>query len=263
MAAKGFPLLTAFGIDTQIRVIALVGGGGKTSLMYALAHEMVRAGKRVVSTTTTRIFPPASAESPCLILSEADPELEELPSSISRFGHVTVGRNILGVGKLEGVSEATIARCCEAADWVLVEADGAARKPVKAPESWEPVIPGFTDLVIQVVGLDCLGKPATDEWVFRLERFLAVTGLAKGQLISPESIGRLLGHEEGGLQGAPKRAKLAAFLNKLDLMDDPGRIDAVAKAVAMSAGDRISRVVAGTVRGSISGTTYTVSRVGE
>jgi probable selenium-dependent hydroxylase accessory protein YqeC len=99
--------------------------------------------------------------------------------------------------------------------------------------------------------------------VFRLERFLAVTGLAKGQLITPDAVGRLLGHEEGGLQGVPRGAKVEAFLNKLDLMDDPGRIDEVAKAVAVSAGDRISRVVAGTVRGGVSATTYTVSRVRE
>lgn len=263
MTAKDFPLLTAFGIDDQIHVIALVGGGGKTSLMYALAGEMVRARKTLVSTTTTRIFPPESRQSPCLILLSGDPDLKELPSSISRFRHVTVGQSLLSVGKLEGVTDATVAHCSEVADWVLVEADGAGRKPVKAPEAWEPVIPQITDLVIPVIGLDCLAKPATEEWVFRLERFLAVTGLIKGQLITPESLGRLLGCTEGGLQGVPERARVVPFLNKLDLMDSRSRIDEVAEAVVMSAGDRISHLVAGTVRGGIRTAIYGVSPVND
>ena len=40
------------------RMTALVGAGGKTTLMYALARRMADAGRRVVCTTTTKIFPP-------------------------------------------------------------------------------------------------------------------------------------------------------------------------------------------------------------
>ena len=39
------------------RVIALVGGGGKTTTMYALAREAREAGKTVIVTTTTHILP--------------------------------------------------------------------------------------------------------------------------------------------------------------------------------------------------------------
>ena len=70
-----------------------------------------------------------------------------------------------------------IARCLDLADKVIVEADGADGRPIKAPEDWEPVIPTFANLVIPVVGLDCVGKPASEDWVFRIERFLALTGL--------------------------------------------------------------------------------------
>ena len=41
------------------RMTALVGAGGKTTLMYALARRMADAGRRVVCTTTTKIFPMA------------------------------------------------------------------------------------------------------------------------------------------------------------------------------------------------------------
>lgn len=39
------------------RVTALVGAGGKTTLMYALAASTVAAGEKVICTTTTKIFP--------------------------------------------------------------------------------------------------------------------------------------------------------------------------------------------------------------
>ena len=37
-------------------VVAMVGGGGKTTAMFRLAREMVDAGGAAITTTTTRIF---------------------------------------------------------------------------------------------------------------------------------------------------------------------------------------------------------------
>ena len=37
-------------------VVTLVGGGGKTTLMFALATDAARAGWRVVTTMTTHIY---------------------------------------------------------------------------------------------------------------------------------------------------------------------------------------------------------------
>ena len=39
-------------------VISLVGAGGKTSLMFKLAHELSKTGEPVLTTTTTKIFEP-------------------------------------------------------------------------------------------------------------------------------------------------------------------------------------------------------------
>jgi probable selenium-dependent hydroxylase accessory protein YqeC len=166
VSAKSSALLESFGIVAETRIIALVGAGGKTALLYALARELQRKGRTVVTTTTTKIFPPTRSQSPCLILLTDDPALRTLPAQLLDVGHVTVGRSILfPVMKVEGVEEPIIELCKKAADHVLVEADGAAGRPIKAPEEWEPVIPRGTDLVIHLVGLDCLGKPVADDWV--------------------------------------------------------------------------------------------------
>ncbi len=52
-------------------VIALIGGGGKTSLMFQLASVLADAGKKVLTTTTTKIFTPNQSQSPKLVLGDS------------------------------------------------------------------------------------------------------------------------------------------------------------------------------------------------
>ena len=52
-------------LDLRAReVISLVGAGGKTTLMFRLAKELVLTGEKVVTTTTTKILEPSSEETP-------------------------------------------------------------------------------------------------------------------------------------------------------------------------------------------------------
>jgi len=251
MSRHDTSLLECFGIPLAVRTVALVGGGGKTSLMYALARELAQRGTRVVTTTTTKIFPPREEDSPCLVLLEDDPELQRFPAKLIQHGHVTVARAIgQASGKLEGVSEDTLRAILESAECVLVEADGAAGRPIKAPEPWEPVIPSNTDLVIPVVGLDCLGEPASRQWVFRLERFLAITDLPGGAAIEPEAVVAMITHAQGGLKGVSDTAAVVPFLNKLDLLDEADAVDRIAYGIFQET-LRIKRVVAGRLKGGI------------
>jgi probable selenium-dependent hydroxylase accessory protein YqeC len=245
-------LLQCFDIDSTIRSVALVGAGGKSSLMYALAQEMVARHEKVVTTTTTKILPPKSDESPWLILLEDDPELTSLATHLSEWGHVTVAQSLdHSSRKLQGVSADTIKRCLDVAVRVLIEADGAAGRPIKAPERWEPVIPDFVDLVIPVVGLDSIGKPATEEWVFRLERFLSVTGLGPGEIIKPNAVGRLLSHPEGALRGVPRTARIVPFLNKLDLLKSGADEKETVEAIITAANALMRRLVVGKLKGEV------------
>jgi probable selenium-dependent hydroxylase accessory protein YqeC len=242
-------LLASFGIDLSTRIVALVGGGGKTSLMYAIARIMQERGHRVVTTTTTRIFPPTASQSPHLFLVEQDPQLSSLPEKIAQWGHVTVGRSVTRAsGKLEGISDSVIHTCATYAEWVIVEADGAAGRPVKAPETWEPVIPAGADLVIPVAGLDCLGKPASEGLVFRLSRFLRLTGLDQGDIIGPDHLAMVLTHREGGMKGVEAGTTVVPFLNKLDLLPDTTLLEESVRQIFQRA-SCIQRVIAGCLHG--------------
>jgi molybdenum cofactor cytidylyltransferase len=110
---------------------------------------------------------------------------------------------------------------------LLIEADGARQRNVKAPAEHEPAIPAWVDQVMVVAGLGALGAPLDEENVHRLERFAALSGLALGQKITVEALVRVLGSMNGGLKNIPERAKRALFLNQADtplLQSQAGRI---------------------------------------
>ena len=177
--------------------------------------------------------------------------LRGLPGGLREFGQVTIGNSIdLSTGKLTAIDADCIERCLESADHVIVEADGAARRCIKAPEAWEPVIPPCVDRVVAVVGMDCLGKAVSDESVFRRERFTEITGLDRGDIITPMSVARLLAHPEGGLKGVPTSADLLVFLNKMDLVEDEQALRETVAAVLHLGAERVCGVVVGQLKGA-------------
>ncbi|HQO79103.1 MAG TPA: selenium cofactor biosynthesis protein YqeC [Thermodesulfobacteriota bacterium] len=197
-------------------VISIVGSGGKTTLMYILARELSDKGKRVITTTTTKIFPPHPSQSSRLLVSDReDVLLNKTHELLQQEKHLTLAEGFVGQ-KLKGVSPTLINRMYEQeiADAIIVEADGARQCPLKAPNETEPVIPSSTTLTVPVVGLDGIGKPNTEEYVFRPHYFSQLTGIKEGELVSAESVSRVILHPEGLRRGTPEKARVLPILNK-------------------------------------------------
>lgn len=138
------------------RLVALCGAGGKTSLLYALGRAWRLKQEKVVLTTSTHIqseMPPG-----CALWDRPD-EADLL--SIWRAGFTPVAGRRLG-RKLQGPSDQMWTILRAQADRILVEADGAARHPVKYPAVWEPVIPQYTDRVLVLAGLGALDQPVRE-----------------------------------------------------------------------------------------------------
>lgn len=203
-------------------VVSFTGGGGKTTAMFCLAQELVSAGWQVVTTSTTRIFSTQTRLAPChLRLDQLTYLPFELAAALAVHRHVVVtGPTDEIQDKAPGVPAATVEAMSRMAgvDAVLVEADGARMRPLKAPADHEPVVPACTTILAPVVGLDVLGQPLTEAHVHRPARVAALTGLGPGDPISPEIVARLLGHAQGGLKGRPTGARVTPLLNKLDLL---------------------------------------------
>ena len=199
-------------------VIAFVGGGGKTTAMFLLAHELKALGKKVLVTTTTNIGVPEPGQCDITML-EGCTDLGEL-ATLPAGTIVCLGGGLLHVEicKVRSVEPSFIDEL-HASGWfdcILVEADGAKRKPIKAPADYEPVIPESTTAVIGVIGLDSLGKDVSEENIHRCKLFCACTGKKPGEPIDRESIIRLITSENGLFKGAPAASQKVVLLNKAD-----------------------------------------------
>jgi probable selenium-dependent hydroxylase accessory protein YqeC len=243
-------LKQAFDIE-QGEVISLVGAGGKTTLMFALARDLAATGAAVITTTTTRIFEPSASETFLLLERDEERIIELLLRELHSHRHITLGtERFLSEGKVKGVSPelVTVLADLEQVSYVIVEADGAARKPVKAPNATEPVIPQNTSLVIPVVGIEALGRRLTEDNAFRPEIISRLTGLQLGRIISADVVATLMTHPEGIIKGSPAHARIVPLINKMDLDKGLSKSEDLASKILDKRHPQIERVVLGRVQ---------------
>ena len=179
-------------------VISVVGAGGKTSLIFAWAHELAAAGKNVVITTTTHMYRPERMEEDGIrIVVSDDPERPDKvmapPAEV-----------------LDGLRET--------ADVVLIEADGSRRMPLKWPADREPVIPDYTDVTVCVAGLSALGRRTADV-VYNAE---GLPDVLKRETADMNLIHAIVSSRDGGQKGV--RGDFRVFMNQVD--DDIDRLAA-------------------------------------
>ena len=106
---------------------AIIGSGGKTTLLKNLAQQYRAEGKTVFVTTTTHMF----LEEDMLLTDDAETIIERLKET----GYAMAG--IPDGIKFNALSEETYAAVCNHADVVLVEADGSRQLPLKHPGAGE------------------------------------------------------------------------------------------------------------------------------
>lgn len=211
-------------------VTALIGGGGKTTLMYTLAEELHRRGT-VIVTTSTHIQRPA--QYPVLTAADA----ATVAAALAEHGAVCVAGET-AEGKL-CAPPLSFDALAALADFVLVEADGAKRLPLKAHAPHEPVIPANTRRIIYVVGADGFGRPIR-QVCHRPERYAALCGAAEDDIVTPALEAKVL-HAEGYDTGW-------VYINKVETPKDWRNAEALAallpgKVVAGSLRERAYRII--------------------
>jgi len=212
--------------------ISFVGAGGKSTLFNRLADELALKNKRIILTTTTKMFSwqlAPFAKKGRLIEGHNEEIIQEnikkYFSVESKTGRLAViGEKIEDNGeeKVSGPPPDWLDKWWEdgIANYFLIEADGAAERPVKAPASHEPVIPLSTTDLIGLIGIDALGLSLQEENVFRSEIFSQLTGLKLGEKIGIEALSLLICHPEGLFKGALQNCLRHLFINKVEDPED-------------------------------------------
>lgn len=202
------------------QALAFVGAGGKSSAMQCLAREL--AGELpVVLTCTTRL----GIEQSGLVQAhfatgsgEGIPHLRALLDA--RIPVLITGpleaqqKKWMGIGGV--VMDELREAVAGAAGVLLVEADGARGRSLKAPAAHEPIIPSFVNAVVPMAGLDAVGARLDSALVHRPERVAALLGHDQNARLEAEDVARLFRHPEGGMKGVPPGCEVRALLNKAD-----------------------------------------------
>lgn len=211
-------------------ITAIIGSGGKSTLLRALGLELMRAGSRVLLCTTTHMFPvagvPWDGSSRRLDAVPWKPGASHVPgctceacTGMSRGSICQTGSLDPQTGKLSSPAE-PLDELAQRFDYVLAEADGSKRLPLKAHAAWEPVIPAGTANVIWVVGASGLGKPVS-EAVHRPELFCERCGCELTDIATPERVAQVLNAELQMLNLISARV----MLNQVDTLSDPSTAD--------------------------------------
>lgn len=171
-------------LDIRPGVTAVIGSGGKSTLLEVLARELAPA--TVLLCTTTHMFPAAGM--PTLCTGDA----RELAGALAAARRVCLGA--MGEDGRLRAPALPMARLAELAEYVLVEADGSRILPLKAHAGHEPAVPEEAGEVICVAGLSGLGRPIR-EAAHRPERYAALAGVGENTLITPAVAAAVLNGE--------------------------------------------------------------------
>lgn len=240
-------LTEAFSIGDR-EVISLVGAGGKTSLMFALGNELSARRKGTLLTTTTKIWEPAPSPSFSLFLSEQVSEMKKwVLKNLGKYPYLVIARKKLDDGKLQGIlpewSEELLSLAGVSS--IIVEADGAAGRSLKAPREGEPVLPKNTTLLVPIVGIDVLGRPLDEQYVFRSQIAARILNAAMGTIVTEEMIAQLLAEL---IKNRPEKARVIPFINKVDLPGGLERARGLAAHLLKVEGAKLERIVLGQAR---------------
>jgi probable selenium-dependent hydroxylase accessory protein YqeC len=237
-------------------VITLIGAGGKTTTLAALAREVRSKGWTCVITTTTKIWPVVGV--PTLETQNTHRLSSELRSALDRSATVAIGRCVGADGKLHGVPPELICRLAKegASDIILVEGDGAAGRPLKAHGTGEPVVPGCSTCVLLISGIDAVGAATSRDSVHRLEDFCRISGAGIGEPITPR-------HVALSLEAAASHVPLTAVLiNVLNKVDDQARLQTAELVVSSLAADGARDITYATSWGRVVGVLTAAGCVG-
>lgn len=207
-------------------ITAIIGSGGKSTLLKTLGLELMRAGGRVLLCTTTHMFPvagvPWDGSNRRLDAAPWKPGALHAPGCTCEACAGLVRGSICQAGVLDPEtgklsSPATpLDQLAQRFDYVLAEADGSKRLPLKAHAPWEPIVPAGTANVIWLVGASGFGKPVA-EVVHRPELFCERCDCELTDIATPERVAQVLNAEMQALGLSTARV----MLNQVDTLSDP------------------------------------------
>lgn len=194
--------------DGKKHTICLVGGGGKTTVMYELAAAWAACGRKVLVLTSTHILQPADGSFAA--------DAAAVHNLWQQGRYAVIGTPELSTGKLTAPPQDLYEALQLQANVILCEADGSRHHPCKVPAEYEPVLLPDSDIVLTVAGMDALGHSLAQACQ-RPQPAAALLGCSLDSVIDEQMLAALLLSEQGSRKNVGTRAYYIV-LNKCDLL---------------------------------------------
>ncbi|MCP4965633.1 MAG: putative selenium-dependent hydroxylase accessory protein YqeC [bacterium] len=215
-------------------LISLVGGGGKSTMLFRLGDELTAAGKRIVLTTTTKMGRDQTTVVETICRSADTRYVIEALDKPGPVMIITGGDDHKVTGPPPDVVDDLFKE--PKIDYIVVEADGSRGRPLKAPAAHEPVIPSLSTVVVILVGIEAVGQPL-GEVTHRIEEAVRFTGLDSNHILTPADCAAILVHPEGALRACPAGSRVFIGLTKANSTADQQAARSVTDAVGLLAPD--------------------------
>lgn len=194
--------------DGKKHTICLVGGGGKTTVMYELAAAWAACGRKALALTSTHILQPADGSFAA--------DAVAVHNLWQQRRYAVIGTPELATGKLTLPLQSVYEELKLQADVILCEADGSRHHPCKVPAAHEPVLLPDSDIVLAVAGMDALGN-SLQQACQRPQPAAELLGCGAEKILDAQMLTVLLSSEQGARKNIGKRAYYI-ILNKCDLI---------------------------------------------
>jgi len=234
------------------RVVTIIGGGGKTSLMYYLLRMLKSIGQIGIGTTTTKL---SSEQRPGNVFvkiksTAAGHEAINGAAAIKDTLTLVMGEDPMNIEKMVGIPREWVDELSRLNKDVLflVEGDGAAGKSLKGHLAHEPVVPQNSCLVAVMVGIDSIGAKLTSQNVHRPERICEMTGAKLESKVTGNLITQLLFHPQGYLHQCPKESQIVFFINKVESVIGHHQAKELADGILAMKHPQVIGVILGSIR---------------
>lgn len=202
-------LIKAFGLENKkAPILSVVGAGGKTSTIEQLIKEYEALGKKIIVTTTTKMYQPKQGAW-C-----REESVEAVDNYLQKELVLWIGLPC-GEGKMRAPRLSFLEQLAKKDYPMLIEADGARRLPFKLPGEEEPVILENTQIVVGVLGMTAWNKP-WKEVCFRYELASEYLHKTEDELITEEDYAEVIESSFGLRKGMTESMEYIVILNQVD-----------------------------------------------
>lgn len=193
-------------------IVSIVGSGGKTTLMFALAKEL-KTQYKVLVTTSTKIYKP-SFDNYDYLYTNIEQYIKSKYLHKQKENTITViSKDIdLSKKKLIGINDECLDLVINDFDIVLIESDGSRNLPLKGWKEHEPSILLKTNKTIGVIPIDMINKKVNKEYIYGFEEFMKIVDDIS--CLDKKAIGKICSSKSGIFKNS--RGKLYLYINKTD-----------------------------------------------